>query len=124
MKMQTMQDNDHISQSVRQAMERYFQDLDGETPAAIYDMVLACVEKPLLEVVLIHTQGNQTRAAELLGAVRVVIMMSGVPVVGTLLAVSFLGETLTPGTALGVAITFLGALIGAMARPVPMLSVE
>jgi len=67
MKMQTMQDNDHISQSVRQAMERYFQDLDGETPAAIYDMVLACVEKPLLEVVLIHTQGNQTRAAELLG---------------------------------------------------------
>lgn len=67
MKTQTMQDNDHISQSVRQAMERYFQDLDGEAPAAIYDMVLACVEKPLLEVVLVHTQGNQTRAAELLG---------------------------------------------------------
>lgn len=67
MKTQTIQGNDHISQSVRQAMERYFQDLDGEAPSAIYDMVLACVEKPLLEVVLHHTQGNQTRAAELLG---------------------------------------------------------
>jgi len=75
-------------------------------------------------VVVCCAMWTYARAAELLGAVRVVIMMSGVPVVGTLLAVSFLGETLTPGTALGVAITFLGALIGAMARPVPMLSVE
>ncbi len=62
-----MQSNDHISQSVRLAMEQYFRDLDGEAPSAIYDMVLACVEKPLIEVVLLHTQGNQTRAAELLG---------------------------------------------------------
>ena len=30
-------------------------------------MVLAQVEKPLIEVVLAHAQGNQTRAAELLG---------------------------------------------------------
>jgi Fis family transcriptional regulator len=30
-------------------------------------MVLARVEKPMLEVVLDKTQGNQTRAAELLG---------------------------------------------------------
>lgn len=67
MKTQTIQDNDHISQSVRQAMERYFQDLDGEAPCAIYNMVLACVERPLIEVVLIHTEGNQTKAAELLG---------------------------------------------------------
>ncbi|MDC7715327.1 DNA-binding transcriptional regulator Fis [Vogesella sp. LYT5W] len=59
--------NDDISHCVRLAMEQYFRDLDGETPAAIYDMVLARVEKPLLEVVLNHTQGNQTRAAELLG---------------------------------------------------------
>ena len=62
-----MQNNDDISLSVRLAMEQYFRDLDGEAPAAIYDMVLACVEKPLLEVMLNHTQGNQTRAAELLG---------------------------------------------------------
>lgn len=53
--------------SIQLAMEQYFRDLDGEAPAAIYDMVLARVEKPLIEVVLTHTQGNQTRAAELLG---------------------------------------------------------
>ncbi|AXK39111.1 helix-turn-helix domain-containing protein [Crenobacter cavernae] len=62
-----MQSNDHIAQTIRHAMEQYFRDLDGETPSAIYDMVLACVEKPLIEVVLSQTQGNQTRAAELLG---------------------------------------------------------
>jgi Fis family transcriptional regulator len=62
-----MHSNDQITHSIRVAMEQYFQDLDGEAPAAIYDMVLAKVEKPLIEVVLLHTQGNQTRAAELLG---------------------------------------------------------
>jgi Fis family transcriptional regulator len=30
-------------------------------------MVMDCVEKPLLETVLHHAGGNQTRAAELLG---------------------------------------------------------
>lgn len=62
-----MKNNEHISQSVRLALEEYFRDLDGEMPTAIYDMVLACVEKPLIEMVLLHTEGNQTRAAELLG---------------------------------------------------------
>ena len=57
----------HIEECVRESLQRYFRDLDGEAPAAIYDMVLARVEKPLIEVVLTHTQGNQTRAAELLG---------------------------------------------------------
>jgi len=59
--------HDHLSESIRLAMEQYFQDLDGEQPCAIYDMVLARVEKPLLEVVLDYAGGNQTRAADLLG---------------------------------------------------------
>lgn len=62
-----MHNTDDIAATIRQAMEQYFHDLDGETPSAVYDMVIAKVEKPLLEVVLHHTQGNQTRAAELLG---------------------------------------------------------
>ncbi|NDV13632.1 MULTISPECIES: DNA-binding transcriptional regulator Fis [Crenobacter] len=62
-----MHEHDHISRSVKLAMEQYFRDLDGEAPAAVYEMVLACVEKPLIEVVLTYTQGNQTRAAEVLG---------------------------------------------------------
>ena len=59
------------------------------------------------------------KAAELLGAVRVVILLSGVPVVGVLLSVALLGEHLSAGSAMGAAIVFLGALIGAMTKPVP-----
>jgi Fis family transcriptional regulator len=49
------------------ALEQYFRDLDGEKPAAIYDMVLRSVEKPMLEVVLAKAGDNQTLAAEMLG---------------------------------------------------------
>jgi Fis family transcriptional regulator len=56
-----------ISACVTGALEKYFRDLDGEMPCAIYDMVLKNVEKPMLEVVLRHADGNQTLAAEMLG---------------------------------------------------------
>jgi len=56
-----------LSLTVRKMMRQYFKDLDGEKPSGIYNMVVNCVEKPLLEVVMYHAQGNQTRAAELLG---------------------------------------------------------
>ena len=56
-----------ISTCVTGALEKYFRDLDGEMPCAIYDMVLKNVEKPMLEVVLRHAEGNQTLAAEMLG---------------------------------------------------------
>jgi len=62
-----MINENEIATCVRKAMGQYFSDLDGETPCAIYEMVVSCVEKPLLEVILSHAQGNQTRAAELLG---------------------------------------------------------
>jgi Fis family transcriptional regulator len=48
-------------------MDDYFRHLDGEKPSAIYDMVIGYVEKPLLEFILDRTQGNQTKAAEILG---------------------------------------------------------
>jgi Fis family transcriptional regulator len=57
-----------IARHVRKAVGDYFTDLDGEDPSCpVYDMVINCVEKPLIETVLRHTDGNQTRAAELLG---------------------------------------------------------
>ena len=56
-----------LSSTVRKVMKQYFKDLDGEKTCDIYNMVLACVEKPLLEVVMNQALGNQTRAAELLG---------------------------------------------------------
>ena len=52
---------------VREALDEYFRDLDGQPPHAVYDMVLACMEKPLLEYVMNHAGGNQSKAAAILG---------------------------------------------------------
>jgi len=62
-----MSRGNEISDAVRRSLERYFKDMDGERPTAIYDMVLKNVEKPMLEVVLGRAEGNQTRAAAMLG---------------------------------------------------------
>jgi Fis family transcriptional regulator len=59
--------NSDIERCIRKAIDGYFRDLDGEEPSAIYEMVIACVERPLLEVVLDKADGNQSRAAEMLG---------------------------------------------------------
>ncbi|GGD58413.1 Fis family transcriptional regulator [Caballeronia grimmiae] len=57
----------NIEQCVRQSLDSYFQDLDGSNPHDVYDMVISCVEKPMLEVVLEQAGGNQSLAAEYLG---------------------------------------------------------
>lgn len=62
-----MNQHDYIAQAITTALTQYFEDLDGEIPCALYDMVLSRVEKPLLEVALARVEGNQTKAAELLG---------------------------------------------------------
>jgi len=56
-----------LAKCVTDSLEQYFRDLDGEKPAAIYDMVLKSVERPMLEVVLAKAGSNQTLAAEMLG---------------------------------------------------------
>jgi Fis family transcriptional regulator len=59
-----------IARCVRNAVEEYFNDLDGEKPHAIHEMVMRSVEKPLIEMLMKQAGGNQTRAAELLGVNR------------------------------------------------------
>lgn len=56
-----------LSTHVRNTLERYFHDLNGEKTTDVYKMVLAEVERPLLEAVMRHVKSNQCRAAELLG---------------------------------------------------------
>lgn len=58
--------NCELANSVKASLDQYFQDLDGEPPHAVYDMVLSCIEKPLLEYVMQYTSGNQSKAAEIL----------------------------------------------------------
>ena len=62
-----MSSKKHIDQCVRDSLESYFKDLHGVEPSAMYGMILAVVEKPLLDVVLKHADGNQSRAADWLG---------------------------------------------------------
>ena len=56
-----------ISACINGALSTYFANLDGETPAAIYDMVIKSVERPMFEAVLNHAGGNQTLGSQMLG---------------------------------------------------------
>lgn len=62
-----MKQTSELSDCVRKSLERYFKDLDGEVPRAVYEMVLKNVERPMLEAVLDRAEGNQTIAADMLG---------------------------------------------------------
>ncbi|MFN4063306.1 Fis family transcriptional regulator [Azoarcus communis] len=62
-----MSRSNEIADSVFRTLDQYFRDLDGEKPAAIYDMVIRNVERPMLEFVLQQAKGNQTVAADMLG---------------------------------------------------------
>jgi len=53
---------------IESALKLFFKDLNGHKPPRdLYQMVLSEVELPLLKTVMNHTQGNQSKAAELLG---------------------------------------------------------
>ena len=59
--------SNELHDCVKKTLNRYFRDLDGETPHAVYDMVVTTVEKSMLEVVMHHADGNQTLASDILG---------------------------------------------------------
>lgn len=56
-----------LSECVARALQEYFTQLDGHPAANLYDMLMAEVEVPLLQATLAHTNGNQSKAAEILG---------------------------------------------------------
>ncbi|MSQ64130.1 MAG: Fis family transcriptional regulator [Betaproteobacteria bacterium] len=62
-----MSRNTELADAVKRSLERYFRDMDGEKPTAIYDMVLKNIERPLIETVLSKAEGNQSAAAAMLG---------------------------------------------------------
>ena len=65
-----MSSSSELHDCVRRALNRYFRDLDGQAPHAVYDMLIRSVEQPMLEVVMKQADGNQTVAAEILGISR------------------------------------------------------
>ncbi|NCN70345.1 MAG: Fis family transcriptional regulator [Rhodoferax sp.] len=57
----------HIADCVRSNLEDYLHDLGASEPDGMYNMLVAVVEKPLLEVVMQHAEHNQSKAAQWLG---------------------------------------------------------
>lgn len=63
----TMQSQQSLRFSVAEAMQRYFEDLDGQNTTDLYELVMNEVEPPLLAAVMNYTRQNQSRTAEMLG---------------------------------------------------------
>lgn len=59
-----------LEQAVRDQLDRYFEDLGDSAPNDMLAMVNLCVERAVLQVALERTEGNQTRAADMLGITR------------------------------------------------------
>ena len=55
-----------ISVSVKQSLDNYFAQLEGQQPSNVYQIVMEVVELPLLLKVMEFTSNNQSRAAKLL----------------------------------------------------------
>ncbi len=59
-----------LHEFVRGVVEQYLDDMGSTPPDNLYQVILSEVERPLIRTVLEHTQGNQSRAAEILGITR------------------------------------------------------
>jgi Fis family transcriptional regulator len=56
-----------LRSQAEEALHSYFETLNGHKPAHLYDLVMREVEEPLFKVVMDHVEGNQSRAAMILG---------------------------------------------------------
>jgi Fis family transcriptional regulator len=57
----------NLPDNIDTLLDQYFNDLDGDEPTAIYEMVINTLEKPLLLYIMNKTEGNQSKAAKMLG---------------------------------------------------------
>ncbi len=59
-----------LKQAVRDTLRNYFTHIGSEQPVDFYSILLEEIERPLLEVLINHTQYNQVRMAQILGISR------------------------------------------------------
>ena len=57
----------NLSDNIEMLLDQFFTDLAGESPGNLYNLVVSNVEKPLLLYVMNYAEGNQSKAAEILG---------------------------------------------------------
>lgn len=58
---------DELGRALLATLERYFHDLEGQTPTGLYALVMDRVESELIRYILARADGNQTLAAQMLG---------------------------------------------------------
>ena len=63
-------DDRPLHRCVENALNAYFDALDGENTCGLFDLVMAEVERPMFTSVMRYVGGNQSRAAEVLGLSR------------------------------------------------------
>lgn len=56
-----------LHEHTEEALNQYFENLNGDRPGDLYDLVIGEVERPLFKVVMSYTDGNQSQAAGILG---------------------------------------------------------
>ncbi len=59
--------NKKLHKHTEEALEQYFESLNGDRPGDLYDLVIGEVERPLFKAVMDYTRGNQSQAAGILG---------------------------------------------------------
>ena len=59
--------SDSLSEATNQAISDYLALLENHDTTNLYRQVVDEVERPLLEVIMKHTRGNQSKAAQCLG---------------------------------------------------------
>lgn len=65
--MTTKNTKTNMQECIHDAIDEYFEHLEGQPPQNLYELFQHEVEKSLFECVLKHTKGNQSRASEYLG---------------------------------------------------------
>lgn len=61
---------DCLHEFVRSVVDQYLEDMGETPPDNLHEVLIAEVERPLIETVLGRTGGNQSRSAEILGITR------------------------------------------------------
>ena len=68
MRADAPQEDTPLSEIIRAHMQAYFKSHGGDLPSpGIYDRLMPLFEKPLIEITLQATHGNQLKAARVLG---------------------------------------------------------
>jgi len=62
-----VKNNKPLRKHTEEALNRYFDSLNGDSPGELYDLVIGEVEEPLFRAVMDYTHGNQSQAAGILG---------------------------------------------------------